>query len=273
MRRVGIVTLVLLLSSGCIMIPIPSREQVVTGQHITSPVVDSIVPGLTTRTDLLERLGKPYTTLDKPHVLVYPWTMAGGGLLWVSGFTSGGAGGFLPLHYQYALLIALDETEHVTRREITRRSDWDSLREHAYKWAQTNGLTGEHRPEPFALRPIPPGQSVLYVYRSGGFWDAPSPFMAAIILENQVLAELGKDAYTSVVLPSGNHDIIVSPDARNPASPYAQRVTRIRVQTSPDQATFLRVKIPHGFSDLTPLLTLPSETEAIKELSSRVTSW
>jgi hypothetical protein len=256
------------------MIPKPSQERTVVGQEFGSSALDSVVPGLTTRTDLLERLGKPYTTLDRPHVLVYPWTTTGGSVLWAVGVGGGAAAGESPLHYHYTLLIALDETEHVAKVEITKRWDFDCVREHAYKWAQAKGLTGDHRREPFVLRAIPPGQSVLYVYRSGGFWDAPNVFIAAVILDkHQLLAELRSDEYASVVLDPGNYGIIVSPDAKNPASPYAQKVARIAVQMLPDQATFLRVRIPHGMGDVTPRLTLPPDDEAVKELTSRVTSW
>ncbi len=265
--------LALLLSSGCVVIPVPSQEKTVVSQQFTSPVVDSIVPGLTTRTDLLERLGKPYTTLDKPHILVYPWTTEGGGLFWVVAAGVGVAGGFLPFHYHYALLIALDETEHVTNVEITKRRPLDSLREHAYKWAQAKGLAGDRQPEAFALRRIPPGQSMLYVYRPGGFWDAPNIFTASVLMGDQLLTELRRDEYAWVVLQPGNYSITVSPDAKNPASPYARKVAHIEVRTSPDQATFLCVRIPHGTGDVTPRLTLPLETEALKELASRVTSW
>lgn len=256
------------------MIPIPSQERTVVGPEFLPSAIDFVVPGCTTRTDLIERLGKPYTTLERPHVLVYPWTTHGGRVWIIAGGMGAGAIGSVPIHYHHALLIALDETEHVTKVEFTKRSPFDCMREHAYNWAQANGLAGDQRREPFVLRTIPPGKSVLYVYRSGGFRDAPSVFIAAVILDiNQLLAELRKDEYASVVLEPGNYGIFVSPDAKNPASPYAQAVTHIPVQMLPDQATFLRVQIPWGMGDVKPRLTLPPEDEAVKELTSRVTSW
>lgn len=273
LRRFNIMPLALLLLSGCVVIPVPSQEKTIVGQQFTSPVVDSIVPSLTTRADLLERLGKPYTTLDSPHILVYPWTTEGGGLFWVVGAGGSGAAGLVPLHYHHALLIALDETEHVTNVEITKRRPLDSLREHAYKWAQAKGLTGARQPAAFRLRRIPRGQSMLYVYRPGGIWDAPDIFTASVLMGGQLLTELRGNENAWVVLQPGNYSIAVSPDAKNPASVYAHQVAHIEVRTSADQATFLRVRIPYGTGDVTPRLTLPPETEALKELKSTVTSW
>jgi hypothetical protein len=271
--RITLLILCALTTSTCVA-PIPSSDhEVIAGTAVTPTVLESFTPGVTTKTEVLAKLGTPYTALEAPPVLVYPWSTRWGIAPWLLVYPVGAVGGVLDIPEHHVLLVALDGQDRVQLAGLSERSPVDSLREHALTWAEKHGLCGERQPTPFAPRAIPPGQAVLYVYRVGSFVDLTNAFVAAIVWQGGLLTELRRNEYAALVLPPGSHTVVVSPDAKNPSSQYARKVASLAVQLQPEQATFLRVSIPQGGGNVTPRLMLPAPEEALKELSGLTAAW
>ena len=272
--RIALLALWVLATSGCVVAPIPSSEhEVLAGTQVTAAEVESFTPGMTTKAEVLAKLGNPYTVLEAPPILVYPWTTRWGTAPWLVALPGGGGGGVIDVPEHHVLLVALDDQDRVQLAEVSERSPVDSLREHAHRWAEKHGLCGEQQPEPFAPRMIPPGQAVLYVYRLGSFVDLTNVFVAAIVWQGSLLTELRRNEYAALILPPGSYTVFVSPDAKNPSSSYAQKVASLTVQLQPEEAAFLRVSIPQGGGNVTPRLLLPAPEEALKELSGLTAAW
>ena len=145
------------LVTGCVgFIPVPaSSSQVVVGRVIQAREAAFIVPGQTTRADVVERLGADFRASPRMPVMAYSWELPGGTALWwwFVFCTEGGAGdaGEFEWSRWRAFFVAFDQAGYVTKTRFIRLSSRKSLDEQLEAWGaacyakQNHARTAFHR--------------------------------------------------------------------------------------------------------------------------------
>ncbi len=105
-------------ASACIPIPIPADE-VTSGHEISEEEVLFIESGVTTKQQVLERLGDPSVIWEDERVVAYNWDHVGLRVanVFAGGYTAGVVVLDVPSHY--VLLIQFDEADRVKKFERT----------------------------------------------------------------------------------------------------------------------------------------------------------
>jgi outer membrane protein assembly factor BamE (lipoprotein component of BamABCDE complex) len=121
-------------SGGCVMVPVPtSEDKILTGKQVTEEQLVFLTAGVTTKQEILERLGNPRVIWEDARVYVYNWQMRQGILFWAWGAYYTGGFGMTDIPRHYLLLIQFDEQDRVQRVDRTvcplHRSYADCLRE------------------------------------------------------------------------------------------------------------------------------------------------
>jgi hypothetical protein len=251
---------------------VPASEQkVLTGSQITPEMTAPIRPGVTTRTEVIQLLGKPMLDLPVQRISAYPWEVLSGYMAWA--LPAPGAAGVVDVGQRYVLLIAFDTEERVVKFERTTQSAWVSASEHALKWAEQNGLIAPPAATSFGVRAVPPDKSLLYVYRSGGFWDRPDFGLPPpeVHVNGTLLGGLRKGEYRAHVVEPGTAVITVDslPIQSLKAGVRYSTVTSLSVEALPGRAHYVEVRVQYGRGNTTPVLTECEETVALPQLKER----
>ena len=106
--------------SGCVMLPVPtSEDKILVGKQITEEQISFLTPEITTRQEVLERLGNPRVIWEDARIFVYNWQMRQGVLFWAYGAYYTGGAGMTDIPRHYLLLIQFDEQDRIRRFERT----------------------------------------------------------------------------------------------------------------------------------------------------------
>jgi hypothetical protein len=141
--RAGLAVSLLVGLTGCIaVVPVPSSEKI-HGKIITPKEVKFIVPGQTTRAEVMARLGEQFRDSPRQPVLAYSWEKPAVGVMW--GFLLAGPdfefhrGGYSERSYWRAFFVEFDSGERVRRTEFKHLSGKKSLDEQLEDWAKRHG--------------------------------------------------------------------------------------------------------------------------------------
>jgi outer membrane protein assembly factor BamE (lipoprotein component of BamABCDE complex) len=104
--------------AGCVVLPVATREnKVLGGKPVSEKQLAFLAPEVTTKREVLERLGSPNVIWEDARVFAYKWEMRQGILFWViSGYTTGAAGAE-DIPKRYVLLVQFDGQDRVERFE------------------------------------------------------------------------------------------------------------------------------------------------------------
>ncbi len=106
--------------AGCVMMPIPTAEdKVIDGRQVTEEQLSFLTPKITTKQEVLERLGNPVVIWENAHIFVYNWKMRQGIMFWAYGAYYTGGAGMTDIPKHYLLLIQFDEQDLVSHFERT----------------------------------------------------------------------------------------------------------------------------------------------------------
>lgn len=125
----GILLILPLLCTGCILIPIPHEESTLAVRPgISHPDHARFIQAdVTTRTDVLLQLGEPDFAWDHDRIFLYHWSTTDFAVLWaVGGYGSGNAGVY-DLPKDHDLLIQFNSAGRVCRSEIVHGAKIDEL--------------------------------------------------------------------------------------------------------------------------------------------------
>jgi hypothetical protein len=128
------------LVTGCVgLIPVPSFSgQTPVGRVIQAREAAFIVPGQTTRAQVVEQLGADFRPSPRLPVIAYSWDLPGGTALWWWAVfcTEGGAGdaGEFEWGRWRAFFVAFDQDGYVTKTKFIRLSGRKSLDEQLEAW-------------------------------------------------------------------------------------------------------------------------------------------
>jgi hypothetical protein len=138
-----LVTLTLLavteLVTGCVgLIPVPSlSSQPADGRVIKAREAAFIVPGQTTRAQVVEQLGADFRRSPRLPVIAYSWDLPGGTALWwwavICEYGPSDAGEFEWGRWR-AFFVAFDQDGYVTKTKFIRLSGRKSLDEQLEAW-------------------------------------------------------------------------------------------------------------------------------------------
>ena len=263
--------MLLVVLPACVAVPIPVPERAVAGSEVTPEMTAPIQPGVTTRSEVIQVLGEPSLELPAPRIVAYQWEALIGYVPWVMGYGYSGRGGVDAVHQSYVLLIAFDANDRVVKFEKTTHWPWDSVSEHALKWAEGEGLVGPTAPVLFTVRVVPSGEALLYIIREGGFTDRPDVLMPPpeVRVNGKLLGGLRKEEYRVLAVEPGS--TVVVADVRRPQSATLRYspVTSLSVQTLPGKAHYVKLRVRYGWGDGSPVLTECPEEEALPLLKER----
>lgn len=97
------------------MVPVPwAEDKVLTGKQVTEEQISFLTPNVTTKQEVLERLGNPIVIWEDTRVFVYNWKMRQGIIFWA---VYGGGLGMGDIPKQYMLIIEFDEQDRIQRFE------------------------------------------------------------------------------------------------------------------------------------------------------------
>jgi hypothetical protein len=275
--KFGLLSFCLLVLLRCaIIIPVPDGE-VLSGSKITSENIAFIEQGITSRSDVIQKLGPPYMDLKELRTIAYTWDVLGVYMPWIAGYPTvgGGYGGVEKIGKPYVLLIAFDKDDHVSKFEIKERWPLDTVKSHVIKWIERENFDVPTLPNDFVALELPEGQAGLYVYRPGGWRDAPLLHQPAVSIDGEVVAELRKGGYITRVLQAGLHTVSVNPDVDVTTSlnPDKIIVRTFSFDALPDTAYYLEVRVKYGFGALDPELTIRPPKDAMPVLKELKPTW
>lgn len=212
--------------AGCIVVPLPSanQHQVLAGKAPDSAGMDSILPGLTTRAEVIAQFGEPPIDLLGLRMLVYPWVSLK--RTWLTIFpTPQGLGTItLPQTDSTALFVAIDGQGKVAKLGFSEQVKSDSLStvNQARRWAAANDVSVPARVRGYTPTDIPSQSGLIVLHRAappnaslGFFTRARFVESVAISIDGKFVAELLDEEYVSVPVSFGAHVI-----GAHPAPPY-----------------------------------------------------
>ncbi len=137
MKTAFVIMLLLLpvLLTGCVgVMPAPSNEQAY-GKVITRNEVRFIVPGQTTRAEVIARLGGQFRDSPRLPVLAYSWEKPAAGLVWWIVTKDSGGGGDIERSHWRAFFVKFDTDGRVVATHFVSLSGGKSLDEQLENWA------------------------------------------------------------------------------------------------------------------------------------------
>ena len=262
--------ILLLTTTGCVvlapisLLTLPECDVPPGHKIITDENTAFIQPGITRRIDVMRKLGQSSLEFEDQRIIAYTWEML-----------------YMPLGrlgpYEclpYVLLIAFDGNDRVLRFETKARWPFDTIQEHALKWAQREGLNIPIPPTEFTVTEIPSGQSVIYIYRSAR-WGPPFYFPLSVTIDSKQVAEITKGRYRAAILAPGFHTISVKPGPSGRLKPYEniKPVPPFSFVALPDTAYYLEVETGSGFGGLDFPLRIRAQDNALPVLKTLERVW
>lgn len=287
--RVGLALVMLapwLAVTGCVPVKVASSsDPPLAGRKVTPEGMAFIKPSITTREEVIAKLGPPTLDLSELRTLAYVWIDLKE--QWVGIFPFLGTA---PRTADLALLVVLNENNRVVRAGIDQRSYSDSVISQTRKWAEAQQVTLPPTRSSFDPVSIPEGKALIYIYRvkppssldtfffRARSWQWPVP----IALDSQYVTEMHDETYSAVLVSPGRHEIVADPlppyrYARTSGNlfidPSKRRPGTITVDVRPGQPYFLEAFSASTQDDLTTALTLRSESEAMPVLRTFRPAW
>jgi len=140
MNRLSLFLVVPLVLTGCLC-PFLLGTPDVSGRPLEPADVEFLKDPDTTRLDVIECFGSPDWLLKEERVLVYVWEKTyyllvgpDDDTMWPPHERTEDEVARFEVHRRWALLIALDETDHIQRFTICRLDRKQTVEENARKW-------------------------------------------------------------------------------------------------------------------------------------------
>lgn len=139
---------ILFLIAGCVMVPIPTKEnKVLAGKPVSEEQLAFLIPKITTKQEVIARLGNPNVIWEDARVFVYNWEMRQGILFWAVGAYYSGGAGLKDIPKHYLLLIQFDEQDHIQRFERAVRPLTQSYIDFLQEWLENAAAKSPPNPQ------------------------------------------------------------------------------------------------------------------------------
>lgn len=137
--------LAVLLVNGCVgVMPVPHNSNTLAvGHAVTREKVKFIVPGQTTRAEVVAKLGLNFRESPRMPVIAYSWERPAAGFVWwlvfVGPYNGVAGGGEGEGNYWSAFFVKYDSDDRVQETKFVHLSNDHSLDEQMEKWAASEG--------------------------------------------------------------------------------------------------------------------------------------
>ncbi|MFN9078392.1 MAG: hypothetical protein ACK5WX_13310 [bacterium] len=122
-------------------IPLP-QDTVLEGKPVTAEQIAFLTPSVTTKAEIIERLGLPSVVWEDARVMTYDWEMRQGILIWAVGGYTVGAAGITDIPAHHLLIMEFDESWTLRRYEHATRDLMKSYPDFLVEWkASERGMT------------------------------------------------------------------------------------------------------------------------------------
>lgn len=168
------------------------------------------------------------------------------------------------------------------RAPVSRGETWLSA---ATEWATSRAIHISQARDRFIEDTPTTEQSLIYFYRPRDYlhflpWVPPArkapPGVASyadIRLDGKLVGQIRWRSYVVVRVPPGAHMFVVDPDTDDVANPERYRSAAIRLDVSPNTATFVDVGIQAGRGMIEPILVERPRSDALSALEELRESW
>jgi hypothetical protein len=123
------------------VVPVPrlSKKKIEQGREITAWEIQFVVPGRTTRAEVITRLGNDFRDSPRVSALAYSWQYNGPQIYWGYGFIGGyDQHGVVDFGWR-AMFVAFDQDDRVVQSQFYHLRGRKSLDEQLEDWAQHYG--------------------------------------------------------------------------------------------------------------------------------------
>lgn len=125
----------LISQAGCAFLPIPTQERkVLAGNPVTEEQLVFLAPNVTTKSEVITRLGSPDVIWEEARLFAYNWEIRQGILIWAVGAYYSGAAGMSDIPKYYMLLVQFDDQDRVQRFERAVRPAYKSYGDFLKEW-------------------------------------------------------------------------------------------------------------------------------------------
>jgi len=123
--------------NGCVVLPIPTGERkVLAGKPVTQEQLAFLTPKVTSKMEVVDRLGSPDVIWEEGRIFAYNWEMRQGVLLWAVGAGYSAVGGIADIPKRYVLLIQFDDQDRLRRFERAVRPAFKSYGDFLKEWVR-----------------------------------------------------------------------------------------------------------------------------------------
>jgi hypothetical protein len=118
---------------GCVPIPL-SEPKVLAGKEVSLEQLEFLTPGVTTKAEVIARLGQPSVVWEDARVMTYDWEMRWGVLVWAVGGYGVGYAGITDIPTHHLLLMEFDDAWRLRRSERVVREERTPYSECLLQW-------------------------------------------------------------------------------------------------------------------------------------------
>lgn len=278
-----VVSLIAVAVGGCIIIPLPKSDYTLSfDERAKEQMAAFIKPSVTTKQEVIERLGPSVVDLSDWNILAYqpPYEHVRDVLFLYALPRSTIAGGFdVEVVSKRVLFISLDG-ETVSHNELIMRPCWNAafgtIRSEARAWAEKKGMILPPEDMRFEQKSIPEGKGLIYVYRlspkSLMRLSCPGPLL--VTLDKRMGVEMKGRSYWTYVVDPGEYWLKADRWPHAGTSLYVETVPAyVKITARPGEAVFVRTVCGGGDGKLRSTAEVVPEETGIKELAGARLAW
>jgi hypothetical protein len=239
-----------------------------------------IAPGITSRDEVIAKLGRPTIELEGFNTLAYSWTEVRD-FLFVPAFTVAGGTDYM----QSTLFIAMGRDDRVLKTGVDNASLSNySIVTQARHWAQANDLSLPARQAGFSAPASADGRGVIVVYRTkpagAGALGFPTYLRhsVGVAVDGQFRAELLDGEHVMIRASPGSRRIAI-----DSAPPYRKSFldgssSTVTLEILENGLHFLEAQgqvnyLGRGFTQVVTSLAVRNESEAKQALENSLSVW
>jgi hypothetical protein len=283
----AIFTFLLISLTACVAAPVSVERAELEGRRFSEADVEFVQTGVTTRADIIAKLGQPTILLAPQHALVYGLReVESTGMVWFLGTPGGAIGGLVTGESRQALLFILncdDTVAHWGRTPVNRGKTWLQA---TLDWSLVEGVTLPQPRGRFSEEsPASAGQALVYFYRPRDFQHylllGPSAERLAfgavdfvnIYRNDQLVGQLRWKSYIAVYVSPGVHTFVISADTDDVSNPQLYLTTSFQMKLESRSTRFIDVGVEAGKGTIKPLIIERPRDEAMAVIGEFQESW
>ena len=273
MARIWCLLAGLMVSMGCLVLPYSTPLQVFEGRRSGDMDLAFLQRGVTSRQEVLQRLGEPTCWLQAQRTLVYSARFSTGKLLLIAPYlwTS------TTRHQREGFYVCFSADDRLLDWGGGKAALTDSWLTSASRWASERRLPWNQAGVPPGVRRPAPGGSLLIFYRPDPSTWLKADLLPSVAVDGTRFGQLRQATYLVVEVPAGDHTCLIAPDTL--LAPSGDTPSHIRVvgaltlDLQPGAITFVEVRATAGVLRDEAKLRVVPEAEALTAIKPLREAW